>query len=199
MNLYKKNADTGAIMSMKMKMIQYEKWEENSLLPQGWLFKVRADGWTRDKKFYENIAYLSSEGLPFESMKTSMEYMSSSSKYTEKDLSNCKEFLLQRSKSDKSFDWEDGDDTILPGWKMRTCDTDSQRPFFLSPQNLQYRSRYVAYQDMFRRNYKRKEIEKMKTLLMKHEHWEESDLLPKGWLFKGLYSFNHLTKEFHNR
>ena len=169
-----------------MKMMGHENWEESSLLPHGWLFRVASDGWTKDKKFHEHIVYLSSEGLPFESMKLAMEYMSSSNKYAEKDLANCKEFLLSRSKSDKSFDWEEGDDTIPMGWKMRTCDTDSQRPFFLSPQNLQYRSRYVAVVDMIKRRnaYTRKQVEQMKQLMIKHENWETSDLLPQGWLFK---------------
>ena len=51
----------------------------------GWLFKVKSEGWTKDKKYYESIHYLSSEGLPFESMKTVMEYMGSSNKYSERD------------------------------------------------------------------------------------------------------------------
>ena len=85
-------------------------------------------------------------------MKTVMEYMGSSNKYSERDLQNCKEFMTRRSKSDRSHDWSDGDDTILPGWKMRVTDTESKMTFFLSPENQQYRSRYVAVTDMVKRN-----------------------------------------------
>ena len=103
----------------------------------GWLFKIKSEGWTKEKKYYESIHYLSSEGLPFESMKTVMEYMSSSNKYSDKDVQNCKEFMNRRSKSDRSHDWSEGDESILPGWKMRVTDSECKWTFFLSPENQQ--------------------------------------------------------------
>ena len=182
--LFKNRSDVAVIEEMKLKMIKHEKWEISSYLPPGWIFKVIWEGWSKDKKFQQSIHYLSSEGLPFESMKSAMEYMSSSNRYNEQNISKCKEFLKSRSNSDKSYDWSDGDHTILPGWKMRVCETESQRQYFLSSEGIQYRSRYVAYQDMFKRNYKRKDIEDMKKLLIEYDSWEISDFLPRGWLFK---------------
>ena len=37
---------------------------------------------------------------------------------------------------------------------------------------------------MFKRNYSNKDIEAMKELIIKHEGWVRSDLLPEGWMFK---------------
>ena len=174
------------IQSMKMKMMQFEKWEISSLLPQEWMFKVKCDGWTKEKKFYENIHYLSSEGVPFESMRQAIDFMTSSKRYTEENVANCKEFLRLRSHSDKSFDWEEGDGTIPSGWKMRNTDSasDYHKQYFLSPEGIQYRSRYIAFVDMVKRKYPRKEREQMKQFLIEHENWQISDLLPQGWLFK---------------
>ena len=91
--LFKNKSDVAEIEEMKLKMIQHEKWEISSYLPPGWLFKVIWEGWSKDKKFQQSVHYLSSEGLPFESMKSAMEYMSSSNRYNEQNITKCKEFL----------------------------------------------------------------------------------------------------------
>ena len=60
----------------------------------------------------------------------------------------------------------------------------ADQEFSLSPEELPYRTRFVAIQDMFKRNYSNKDIEAMKELIIKHEGSVRSDLLPKGWMFK---------------
>ena len=60
----------------------------------------------------------------------------------------------------------------------------ADQEFSLSPEELPYRTRFVAIQDMFKRNYSNKDIEAMKELIIKHEGWVRSDLLPEGWMFK---------------
>ena len=60
----------------------------------------------------------------------------------------------------------------------------TDQEFSHSPEELPYRTRFVAIQDMFKRNYSNKDIEAMKELIIKHEGWVRSDLLPEGWMFK---------------
>ena len=56
--------------------------------------------------------------------------------------------------------------------------------WILSREGRQYRSRYTAVQDMAKRNYKMVEIQEMKELMVLHEGWQRSELLPENWLFK---------------
>ena len=47
------------------------------------------------------------------------------------------------------------------------------------------RSIFVAIQDMFKRNYSNTNIQAIKELIIiKHEGWVRSELLPEGWMFK---------------
>ena len=50
----------------------------------------------------------------------------------------------------------------------------------LSPDGRQFRSRYTALLDMIKKDGKRKDIEEMKRLMMRHEGWSKSNLLPTG-------------------
>merc|ERR1712155_4435 len=110
--------------------------------------------------------------------------MAGSTLYSAEDISKCKEFAKNLNCPEKKYKWVPGDKSLPPNWKMRICETESQRQFFLSPEGIQYRSRYVAYQDMFKRNYGMDQIDLMKNLLIEYESWETNDLLPSGWLFK---------------
>ena len=60
----------------------------------------------------------------------------------------------------------------------------ADQEFSLSPEKLPSRTRFVAIKDMIKRNYSNKDIEAMKELIIKHEGWVRSDLLPEGWMFK---------------
>merc|ERR1712218_527553 len=68
-DMFKRGCSQEDIEVMKVKMVHYENWEKNSLLPAGWMFKKVSEGWTKDKKWYSPLHYLSREGKTFESMK----------------------------------------------------------------------------------------------------------------------------------
>ena len=59
--------------------------------------------------------------------------------------------------------------------------------FILSPGGHQYRSRFVAIQDMKRRGCPVEEVEGMRSKMVEHEGWRPSDLLPQGWLYKVIW------------
>ena len=129
-------------------MIQYENWNRSEYLPKDWLYKVHWEGHLKDGSYSENLVYFSREGVTCESNKTAVEYMRYSNDYDEKDELRCKEFAKKRNQDTQElrFNWIDGDDTIPSGWKMRKSEGEAKYEWFLSPENLMYRSRYVAIQ-----------------------------------------------------
>ena len=64
--------------------------------------------------------------------------------------------------------------------------------WILNPDGRQFRSRYTAVQDMIKRKQKKVLIEQMKELMIIHEGWQRSKLLPKNWLFKVKWSLQVL-------
>lgn len=118
-------------------------------------------------------------------MKTVTDFMAdSSSFYSEEDIKKCREFLQSQKEPSKKYNWSDGEGSVPLGWKMRISETENKWTFILSPDGYQYRSRYVALLDMFKRHKPKADIEFMKELMIEHESWERSELLPAGFLFK---------------
>merc|ERR1719450_1000838 len=169
---------------MRELMIKHESWRRSEYLPDGWMFKIVCEGFTKDNKWYNTIFYLSKEGDQLESMKHVLEHMEKHEGYTEDDKENCKLFLETHKSSDKKYDWQEGDGTIPKNWKMRVSDTENKWQFFLSPQGKQYRTRFVAIQDMIKKNYPEEEIDEMRELMIKHENWKRSEYLPHDWIYK---------------
>ena len=165
-------------------MIDHEFWETSEFLPNGWLFKTISEGFTKDNKWYSTIHYISDEGITFESMKNIMEHLKSSSKYTQDDADKCQEFIKDKKSVLKKYEWSPGDETVPAGWKIRISESENKWKFLLSPDGRQYRSRFVAIQDMFKRDYSDEEIDEMRGKLIDHEGWETSDLLPLKWVFR---------------
>ena len=95
------------------------------------------------------------------------------------DLKNCKTFLKQRNqlKLGDRFEWELSD-TLPAGWKLRYSEGKSSQLWIRSPRDgQQYRSRFCAIQDMFKKTniYSKKEIEKMRQSMINHETWDEDE------------------------
>ena len=167
-------------------LVSSEKWKVNKYLPKDWIFKFKGEDASKDKNpTSTSITYLSREGHIFHSMKSIMDFMKTSMGYDEKDIENCKEFLKNVVRfAETKYQWQEGDDSVPPGWKVRVCDGETDREYILSPEGLPYRTRFVAIQDMFKRNFSRSDIEIMKIKMIQYEKWEKSELLPNGWMFK---------------
>ena len=172
---------------MKESMVAYEGWERHPLLPAGWLFKNVCEGFTKDKKWYSSLHYLTSEGLAFQSLSTVLDHLQSNPLYShcaQQAVRNCKEFLKEQKPADIKYKWQPGDHTLPEGWKMRISESENKWQFFLSPEGRQYRSRYVAIQDMIKRGHSVESVEVMRGLLVEQENWRVSELLPPAWLYQ---------------
>ena len=183
-HLIKQGYNDADIFAMKTKLC-YEGWTTSEYLPSGWLYKIICEGYTKDNKWYNTISYFSSEDELLESMKHVQEHMEKHPRYDDNDIENTKIFLETQKSQEKKHNWEEGDETIPKNWKMRISETENKWQFFLSPEGKQYRSRFVAIQDMAKRSfYSVKHIDEMRELMIKHEQWQRSEYLPRDWIFK---------------
>ena len=48
---------------MKAKLVEFEGWEESSLLPTNWLFKVVWEGSNKEGRWSENVSFLSCKAV----------------------------------------------------------------------------------------------------------------------------------------
>ena len=182
-DMIKKNFEADEVEHMKELMVMHEGWQRSSLLPDNWLFKVKCEGFTKEKKWYSSIHYFTEEGETIESMKNVLTKLKETNA-TSETIENCNQFMMEQKPADVKYDWSDGDKTVPKGWKLRISESESEWQWMLSPDGAQFRSRYTAVQHMVKKKYKRKEIEEMKELMILHEGWQRSSLLPKNWLFK---------------
>ena len=120
-------------------------------MPNNWLFKVVCEGFTKDKKWYSTIHYLSKEGSTFESMKSVLDFIQTSGEYSEQDVENGKAFLAEQKAPEKKYEWNDCGDHLPAGWKTRVSEGDSKMEWILSPEGRMYRTRYMAIQDMLKK------------------------------------------------
>ena len=93
-----------------------------SLLPAGWMFKKICEGFDQHKSWYANYHYLSREGEVLDSMRKVITHMKSTPGYDEKDEENCKEFIQDQKPASIKHEWNEGDDTLPKGWKMRVSE-----------------------------------------------------------------------------
>ena len=168
---------------MKEMMILGEGWLRSPLLHNKWLFKVVCEGFTKDKKWYSTIHYLSDLGEALGSMKNVLKKLKDSGA-SDKILENCNKFMSEQKPADVKYEWNDGDNTVPKGWKLRISESEAEWQWMLSPDGAQFRSRYTAIQHMMKKNYKKEDIEEMKELMILHEGWQRSELLPENWLYK---------------
>ena len=138
MHLIKDGYNDADISAMKEKL-EYEGWKYDEFLPDGWMFKIVCEGFTKEDKWYNTIFYLSRDGEQLESMKHVIDHMEKNEEYSERDIENCKLFLETQKSSDKKYDWLPGDETLPRNWKMRFSNTENKWEFYLSPAGKQYR------------------------------------------------------------
>ena len=181
-HLIKEGYNDADINAMKSKL-EYEGWKYDKYLPQGWMFKVVSEGFTKDNKWWSTIFYFSKEGEIFESMKNVFEHMETLEEYTDQDKENCKTFLESQKSPDRKYEWQEGDESLPPSWKMRISEGDAEMEWILSPDNVQYRSRVIALQDMIKREVPYFQVEEMRRKLI-HEGWVTDRHFPDGWLIK---------------
>ena len=117
-------------------LISSEKWKVSKYLPKDWIYRFKGDDATRDKHpTSTSITYFSREGQVFHSMKSIMDFMKTSMEYDDKDIENCKEFLKNEVRfAEKKYQWQEGDDSVPAGWKVRVCDGETDREYILSPE-----------------------------------------------------------------
>ena len=187
-DMLKKGYPEESLLEMKMSMIRHEGWSASQLLPADWLFKVIWEGFTEDQKWNQTIRFLSKEGVVLESMRSVLELLEASEDYTQEDIENCREFLKQQKAPEKKYNWSDGGSSLPAGWKRRVGDGESQWEWVLSPEGRMYRSRFVALQDMIKRQYSEEDVAEMRELLVQEEQWKPDHLLPVDWLFKVKWS-----------
>ena len=146
---------------LKLKMREYEGWELSEFLPDGWMFKVHWEGFTKENKYTENIIYFSKEGQSFHSIKQATEFIVTSGGYSLQDADNCQKFLEHRRKMTmvSRFAWIESD-SVPPGWKVRE---NGEESYVMSPEGVQYKTRYVAIQAMASRNCPLPEILAMRS------------------------------------
>ena len=85
---------------MKAKLVEFEGWEESSLLPTNWLFKVVWEGSNKEGRWSENVSFLSCrEGQSFESLRLAIQHMKTVGSYTEAEMAGCREFQAQQRRS----------------------------------------------------------------------------------------------------
>jgi len=167
--------------------LQYEGWNTNQYLPDGWFWKMW-EGETKRQKLDRNLYFVSREGARLESFKTVIEYMEASGVYNEVDIYKIKEYKKAESVDvrRRGYDWEDGGETLPSGWMKRPGVGQNESERILSPEGEQYRSRFNALQNMVKNRRPQFEIDDMKSLLA-CEGWESIELLPQGWLFKRIW------------
>ena len=122
LDMFKRGCSQTDIEVMKVKMVHYENWEKHSLLPAGWMFKKISEGFTKDKKWYSTLHYLSREGQVFDSMKNVLAHFDNSPGYNKEDGERCKEFMQDQKPADIKHEWNEGDNTLPKGWKMRVSE-----------------------------------------------------------------------------
>ena len=123
-DMIKRKQDVEEVEHMKELMVMHEGWQRSTLLPENWLFKVKSEGFTKDKKWYSSIHYFTEAGETIESFKnvlTKLKEMNAS----EETIEKCNQFIAEQKPADVKYDWQDGDNTVPKGWKLRVSDGES--------------------------------------------------------------------------
>jgi len=167
--------------------LHYEGWKAHKLLPKGWFSKMW-EGGTRKSKLVRNLYFVTSEGVRLEGFKSILDFMEFNNVYNEDDMDKIKKYREEESIDvrRKSYDWEEDSETVPVGWKKRPGSGKNETDALLSPEGIQYRSRFNALQNMVKKGYPIEEIDAMKEVMV-YEGWGLTELLPDGWLFKKVW------------
>merc|ERR1719319_783059 len=160
--------------------LAHEGWEANPALPEDW--RIRKSEGTTNGIYDVDYWFLSVEGLLFRSTKAVCDFMRESGAYSEEDVAKIsKELESERTKiRSLKYDWEDGNLTVPPGWKVRVVEGKTTKTFFLSEDGNQFACRRSALQHMIKEEAVAEQVEVMRACLI-HEGWEDDEHLPTAW------------------
>ena len=189
-HLINENYDAKDVEVMRKLLISHEKWQHHSKLPSGWIFKETSADCKEKAKMRTLYGYnfLTTEGHYFEGSTKAIEYMKSSSLYSESNLQQFSEFIPERQAMRRKTldDWED-DKNLPSGWRFKisgNTDVNAGKVYYLSPDGKQIQGRRLVYMHLIKEKYDSADIDIMKNLLITFEQWQENPNLPLGWIFR---------------
>jgi len=161
------------------KCLKHEGWEEDSLLPLGW--RMRKSENYSNGVLDVDYTLMSKEGEIYNSLKTAVEFMESTDKYSDEDIVQIRTLYENESKQNRQqkYDWAE-DPTVPSGWKTRTVDGKMNKKFFLAPDGSSFACRRSGLQHMIKEKFLEKEVNIMREMLV-HEGWETDEALPFNW------------------
>ena len=183
-DMIKRELPEDIVEEMRGKLL-HEGWVTDPLFPDKWLIK-KWEGKKRSKtgKLDQDLKFLTREGHRLESFKTVIEHLEAY-KYGDEAISNVKAFKEQWSVSVRrgGFDWEECSISLPAGWQKRRGQGKTESEHILSPEGVQFRSRYSALLHLHKQGARAEVIRDMRSKLS-FEGWETHALLPSNWLYK---------------
>ena len=122
--------------------------------------------------------------------------MKNNGRSTKDDIEKFMNLLKHNSSKarDERWNWNEEDEKVPNGWKIRACPTAERKYFAMGPSGLKFESIRQALEYMVMNNFSKQDVDTMAKHLIK-EGWEKHQLLPRGWYMKHLYT-NYLSNSF---
>jgi len=183
LQMYEDNSTAEEINLLQQKLC-HEGWEGSEHLPDGWLYKVNES--KVNGKTNRSWKFLSSEGLLFESVKSSLDYMKTTSAYPEQIEDNIRKLLKidNRSKGgDTSSKWIYDVNICPTGWRTKIHQNGDR--LYRMENGREFSSLLSAFIHMRENKINPEKLNEIRGFL-KHEGWEYDRLLPTGWQMKYL-------------
>ena len=198
-HMLKKSFPREEIDSVKQTLITSEGWQEDTMLPSGWMFKdslyMDVTG-TRISTHTTQI--LSVEGELFNNYKKALVFMVESQEYHDGNILGLNQLTekLAKDRREMKTDWKETN-SLPSGWKVIS---DGIRQVFISPGEDSFNSRRECLVYMIsNNNYTVDDVEKMRASL-KLDGWLDSGFLPPNWRYKktGEQTDENGTFKFYN-
>ena len=194
-------------------MIEFEGWEESSLLPEGWIFRVNWEGFVKSNDKEEPLEGIAKSEAGTEEIAESNEHLvvkartkfSSNIAYLSREgkafesLRTATEYMTKMGYKRaeilrcREFLQERNQKSIVLRENWLESDTvppgwkirnSGARSFVLSPDGRQFRSRLQAIVALAPEKSYQEDLAWMREKLLEHEGWQTSSLLPAHWIFK---------------
>ena len=152
-----------------------EGWEIEPMLPPDWLIKP-----DKHKEEEATFNYLTPDYQFLRSTRAAQTYMQASELYGDEDVQRLNELINEERRKirlDKYGSGPSKTGTLPSGWKLAVEDGNSK---IIAPDGSLFESRVQALHHMISNGFERSEIEEMRKDL-KHEGWEDYNMLPQGW------------------
>merc|ERR1719350_1472566 len=169
---------------MKMGLLE-EDWELDDLLPPAWFVKP-----DKHKEEEATFNYLTPDFTFLRSTRAAINFMKNKAAifgYTSQDIDRLNEFVDIGRKKIRMEKYGGGsakaDTTVPDGWRLKASATApgaAPKVQIIAPDGSSFMCRRSALQHMVKEMYSEEEKEEMRGCL-KHEGWEEDNLLPNGW------------------